>query len=298
MEDNLIGKRFQYKGSNDVKTIKDVKNNRVYFTDNGSIDLAKMYESFIEIQTPKINPDTFFDKESNLTSNFGSMLNQIEQLQKDPEGFSQQNNAERNNDYLPPLSANGQDMSGISPETLRNYEQSQRDAQKRAAEAEEARKNDPWLKAQLQNGEMGEIRRVDATDNINELEYINKVNNGEINPNITPPPNKSNTPVNNQMVNSNPSLPKMKKTFKIKLKLELNEMIPKVEDIRAVENLFDISLIDDIAKEIANKYFNDRELLENMIISELDKIIKPKKKPKKATVKTVAKKTVSKVNEA
>ncbi len=95
MEDNLIGKRFQYKGSNDVKTIKDVKSNRAYFTDNGSIELAKLHESFIEVQTPKMNPDTFFDKEPSLTSNFGNILSQIEQLQNDPEGFSQ--NLNRNN---------------------------------------------------------------------------------------------------------------------------------------------------------------------------------------------------------
>lgn len=281
--ENLVGKQIRYKGTQDMKTIKKIENNRVYFTDNGSVEMGRMVELFEEVQMSKPNPETFFD--SQMSSNFGSLIHQIEQFQQDPMAFKQQNS---NN--LPPLSANGEDLSGISPETLRNYEESQRMVKQRAMEAEEARKNDPWLKAQIQNGDMGEVRRVESNHD-EELERVKRVNGGEKLPPIQNNTQKSN---NSQESTSNSSLPKMKKTFKIKLKLELNEMIPKIDDIRAVESLFDISLIDDIGKEIADKYLNDRELFTNMIISELEQIIKPKKKTKKAVVK----KMIPKINEA
>lgn len=74
-------------------------------------------------------------------------------------------------------------------------------------------------------------------------------------------------------------LPKMKYTQKVVINLELNEMIPKIEDIKAVENVFDISVIDELAKEISSRLLSNPTILEGMIISELEKMMKKNKKP-------------------
>ncbi len=264
MED-LIGKRLKYKGTNDVKIVKDVKNNRVYFTDNGSVDLTKLTENFEEIFTPKPNTETFFEPEMN--SNFGNLISQIEQFKNDPSAFVQQNKRDENEE--PITRVNGQDMSGLSPETVQWMKQQETEQKQRMQNKEQAVKQDPWMTQFADTG--GEVKQYDASHNSQELERVQKINNGEIPANNMT--NTMNIPVSNQT-----GLPKMKKIFKIKIKFELNELIPKVEDIRAVENLFEVSLTESLAKEIADKYLNDRELFEGMIIAELDKIIKPKKK--------------------
>lgn len=274
--EELIGRQFKYKGSNDIKIVREIKNNRVVFTDNGSVDIAKITENFDEVIVSKPNPDTFFEPE--MSSNFGNLFNQMEEFRKNPAAFVQNSQ----ND-IPQVGANGEDLSGISPETLQNWKQAQEKARQDAILAEEAKKNDPWLK---QFGDMnGEVRRVEANSNQEELDRVQRVNRGE----EIPPQNQySNSNSNsNTTINVNNALPKMKKTFKIKLNIEINEMIPKVEDIKAVENLFEVSLVEGIAKEIANKYLNDRELFENMILSELDKIVNKKKAKKPTAKKTV-----------
>jgi hypothetical protein len=274
---DIIGKKFQYKGSSDVKVVKDIKNNRVYFTDNGSVEESKLYENFDELPNQKINAETFFEPEVNLTSNFGGLLNQIEQFKNDPSAFMR--STENYNDTRAESTTllNGQDISGLSPETIR-WMKEEEEKQKRLIESKKSAViNDPWMK-QFGDG-VGEVKRVDANAIHEELDIANKVNSGEISLNEIN--NVKATPSNNQ---NGLTLPKMKKTLKVKLNLEINEMIPKVEDIRAVENLFEVSLIEDIAKEICDKYINDRELLENMILSELEKIVN-KKKAKKPVVK-------------
>ncbi len=290
MENNMKGKTFKYKGSNDIKVIKEVKNNRVYFTDNGSVEESKLYENFEELPNQKssVNAETFFEPEVNLTSNFGGLLNQIEQFKNDPSAFMR--NSENRNDSIgqEPTIINGQDVSGLSPETIR-WMKEEEERQKRLIESKKSSiVNDPWMK---QFGDAaGEVKRVDVNSIQEELEIANKVNRGEISPNDIKTFNNS-VPTNNQ---NGLSLPKMKKTLKVKLNLEINEMIPKVDDIRAVENLFEVSLIEGIAKEICDKYINDRELLENMILSELEKIVNKKKVKKNVVKKPIVKKTTTK----
>jgi hypothetical protein len=180
-----------------------------------------------------------------------------------------------------PLTHNGQDLSGLSPETIAWMKKEEDEQRKRMQMKESVNKQDPWMN---QFGDSGEVKRYDASSTQEELDRVQRINRGE----EVPPINNNQT--NNTVITSNNALPKMKKTLKVKLNIEINEMIPKVEDIKAVENLFEVSLIEDIAKEIANKYLNDRELFENMILSELDKIVN-KKKAKKPTVKKTVKKS-------
>jgi hypothetical protein len=268
MED-LIGKKIKFKGSNDIKIIKDVRGNRVYFTDNGSADHSKLFDNFELVKEQKINPDTFFN-ESSFTSNLGdTLLSQIEQLQKNPEEYARMAASEATYNVKPNI-VGGKDISMLDPDTQRQIMERVEKDKRLAFEKEQANKNDPFMILNNFNKPQGSNHNA-----YNELGEQNPYNS-HVNTNVN----------TNDVSIPATSLSKMKKTFKAKIILELNEMIPKAEDIRAVENLFDISLIDNIAKEIADKYLNDRVLFTNMITCELEKIIKPKK-AKKTTVKKI-----------
>jgi hypothetical protein len=282
--ENIIGKKFQYKGSNEIKTVKDVKNGRVYFTDNGNIEEFKLYENFKELtilENQKVNVDTFFEPEFNLNSNFGSLINQIEQFKTNPSAFVRNIENNDTSEYQQPNIINGQDVSGLTPETIRwiKEEEEKQKIMLQKRKNGNIDMNDPWMKQFVDSG--GEVKRYDANINQEELDRVTKINNGEYVEEKTNYSKKS-----TQNINQGMSLPKMKKTFKVKFNLEINEMIPKIDDIKAVENLFEVSLLEGIAKEIADKYINNKDLLENMILSELEKIVN-KKKSKKTIVKKI-----------
>jgi hypothetical protein len=107
--------------------------------------------------------------------------------------------------------------------------------------------------------------------------------------------------VNNNMHNTKAPFKKrsmfdtmtLKKTTSVKIKLVLEEKIPKIEAIRSMNDLFDESIIDHLAHEITAKFLENPMLLEGLVAETLESIIYPnKKKTKKtATKKPVAKKT-------
>lgn len=97
---------------------------------------------------------------------------------------------------------------------------------------------------------------------------------------VNPPPSIHNPQYQQQIPQYQSQLPKMKYTQKVVINLELNEMIPKIEDIKAVENVFDISVVEELAKEISTRLLSNPTILEGMIISELEKLTKKTKKVK------------------
>lgn len=94
-------------------------------------------------------------------------------------------------------------------------------------------------------------------------------------------PNQQQQPINKpikQQVKEVIKLPEMVKSKKVVIKLDLHEMIPKLEDVKAVQNLFkDVSIVKNIATEIADRYINDKDVFVGMIIEQLEKMMKPKK---------------------
>lgn len=296
----LIGKRLKYKGSNEIKTVKDVKEGKVYFTDNGVTQLSSVSQNWDEINNNVVNPDTFFNPDITMRSNLGSLVNDVQNLFNNPNGYNQNNYSNYQHEQpLPTISRDGQDLGQnydyLSPETKEQIRRQMEEDKRNLQMKENLKKNDPWMN-QFKGGS---VTKIDADAYKQQLEEVSRIN---VNKESINPDEFYNQGNNQNKINDNKSngLPKMKKSFKIKLNLELNEMIPKIEDIRAVENLFDINLTDELAKEIANKYLNDRELFEGMIISELEKIIKPKKKPlkKKTSKKRIVKSKleISKLN--
>ena len=200
----------------------------------------------------------------------------------------------QNQQQLPPLPQQQQQQygqqqdqySGLDPETARlaradvAFREQQKDIQQQNAQ-------------QQDNILLGGVKRVDAGSNQQQLEDVQSYNNGDISEQEYNKINESATP--NKVYRHNPKLPKMRKTKAIKINLIINEMIPKLEDIRAVDSLFDdVSIVEELGKEIASKYINDPEMLENLIIADLEKKVKATRKKKAPVKKTPVKKTVSK----
>jgi hypothetical protein len=79
----------------------------------------------------------------------------------------------------------------------------------------------------------------------------------------------------------------LKKSTPIKIKLVIEEKIPKIDAIRNLNDLFDESIIEHLASEITNKFLMNPKLLQDLVAETLESVVYPKKK------KTVAKKKPS-----
>ena len=190
----------------------------------------------------------------------------------------QPNQQQPNQQYQQPVNnAPGMpDISGLSPETQRQvmaeHQKQIANTQNQQNNQQNALQNDPFYD-QFSNA--GEVKRVSAEDNAQKLADVQSYNNGDMSDEEYNKINESSTP--NKIYRHNPKLPKMRKTKAIKINLLINEMIPKLEDIRAVDSMFeDVSIIEELGK--------DPELLENLIIADLEKKVKATKK-RKAPVK-------------
>jgi len=176
------------------------------------------------------------------------------------------------------------DISGLSPDTQRKVMEQHQQQLNKAQNQTNVIQNDPFYD-QFENS--GEVKRVSAEQNAQQLSDVQSYNNGDMSEEDF---NKIQTASNpSKVYRHNPKLPKMRKTKAIKINLVINEMIPKLEDIRAVDSLFDdVSIVEELGKEIASKYINDPEMLENLIIADLEKKVKATKKRKPTTRKKPA----------
>jgi hypothetical protein len=161
----------------------------------------------------------------------------------------------------------GGDISQLNPETIKNLEQNQKKLNKPVVNNQE---NDEWYMKNFgkpDNG--GEIKTYNNDDLKEKLEKANYSNQHK-----TILETNNSSPVQ-ELLN------KMRYSKSVSLKITFNEMIPKLEDIKSMQKIFDeLPIVETIAEKIANKYFQDKELFVNMIIGELEKLMKkPIKKP-------------------
>jgi hypothetical protein len=214
--------------------------------------------------------------------NPNNVQNNIVQNNQPQQQFQQPINNNPNMQGMP-------DISGLSPETQRQVMEEHQRQLNSKNNKQTAIQNDPFYD-QFSNS--GEVKRVSAEENAQKLADVQSYNNGDMSDEEFNKINESTNPA--KVYRHNPKLPKMRKTKSIKINLIMNEMIPKLEDIRAVDSMFeDVSIIEELGKEIASKFVNDPELLENLIIADLEKKVKAtKRKPTKK--KPVAKKVVAK----
>lgn len=256
-----------------IKTVERISDNIVYFTDSSRTSIESLNEKWESYKN---------ENEDDMNSRFEQLQKGISIGEDDNSGQIRRINADDPrhktspvpvyDNYAPqapiiakdaygnPLDIN---TAGLHPDTLRQIEE-QKQRQLQAAQAQNI--PDPGLNSLFGN---------EVVQNYNQ--QLQQPNN--------------NQPAIQQYASK---LPKMKYTQKVQINLELNEMIPKIEDIKAVENVFDISVIDELAKEISTRLLSNPTILEGMIISELEKLMKKGKKPTKPAV--VAKKPTKSPN--
>ena len=291
-ESELIGKRLRYikEPHTPGKKVIDIKEDMVFFEDHGRTPLSIVKELFEEVQnvpdkvvmntgystSDVVNPDNFFNTTTNAMaesiSNFqtgaSSSIKPVGNIKPSEEVYHNQE-----------FDANDQDMANqLHPDTLAAIKRQQ---QEDIAKMNQKNQPDTWLDSQFSDN--GGMKKVNTGDMAKQLE---NAKNGIVD-----------TPVNNTTApsqNNNPSFPKMKKSTKAKLNILIEEMIPKPESIKNLNDLFEESIIDVLAKEIADKYLADPQLLENLIGEELERIVYKKRVKRTPTKKTPTKKTEAK----
>jgi hypothetical protein len=255
-----------------IKTVEKVSNDIVYFTDNSRTTIDSLNEKWESYKNEIEDMNRFEQLQKGISIGVEDNSGPIRRIEVgDP-----RNNMPTSPIDIPPVyqgtmakDAYGNPIdvntAGLHPDTIRQIEE-QKQRQLAAQQQIQAQQTgqDPSLNALFGN---------DVVQNYNQQLQNN---------------NTTQQPQNQQQYVS--KLPKMKYTQKVQINLELNEMIPKIEDIKAVENVFDISVIDELAKEISTRLLSNPTILEGMIISELEKLTKKTKKVK-PVVKPVKKKS-------
>lgn len=266
---DYIGKYLRKKGETlKGKEVTGFSNGYLIFSDKGKIHLntvKEKYEIIMEEENipmddlfkkkeSNINPDAFFSEEST----YKAIVNSINTPHTDT------NQSEKE------VELDNPDLNLLSPETRQQIKQTEHMMKENKRKADEARKKDPFLQQFIQPPEHQELPDdFKDSDVINTKDFLKKPTTG------------TSASVNQASQKAESRLPKMKKTKKVKIKLELNEMIPKPETIKAVQDLFeDISIVNELAAEITDKLISDRESLEGMIIAEIEKLMKPRTRKK------------------
>lgn len=279
--DNLIGKKLKYKSGpneiNEVYHVIDQKDGMITFGNNAKVSENKVYELFEEVRNDSVvNPDSFFNSSNNgLNSIANALLNgQSTKTVGIPDS------------QIPEV------KTEISDDTRRQYE----DYQRKMAEDQRRYNSLHGLSEEPVRKVMGESMR----------EYVDEDEYEQVN-----------HPVQHQkqqqrVVSESDSLfKKMRRTTPVKIKLILDEMLPKKDSIKHFNDMFDEdeSIIDKLAKEISQKYLSNPKMIQDLIADQLEAMIYPgkkkkvKKKPvkraaaKKAPIKKVVEKTEEKTEE-
>ena len=315
MED-LVGKRLKHiqePGSAGKKVVK-VENDTVYFEDNGRAPLNVIQNMFEEVSggmtTPQQNNgityppvtnqpvqatnEAVIDPSNFFTNNSPTLMGLADQIKNfnpnQPNNFVSQ--AERPVETIGgEVEFNENDpniMGNLDPDTVMNIK---RNMTQNKNKLEAKPQHDAWLTSQF-DSEGNAVRKVDIEQMKQDLENAKNgisvkqqeyVNENTVQNNSTP----------NNTNSSGSTLPKMKKSTKVKINLVLDEMIPKPEAIKNMNDIFETSIIEMLAKEITQELLQNPKNIEAMIVDELERIVY-KKKPVKKTVKKVVKKPAKK----
>ena len=332
---DLIGKRLRHvKEPNSIgKRVVKVENDTVYFEDNGRAPMSAINSVFEEVsnnpnavnetyknntinsamtnnqqpQQPQqqqqsvvnenIDPDSFFKRNSNSLNDLASQIMNIDTSQmssQSGQGGSYVRRIEPTSETAPQgeiqYNPNDPNMNQqLNPNTVQNLKQQMNENQTNQPVAPH---QDPDVLAQFGGNvdDGGAVRQVNADqrkENLHQAQNGMSVKQSEY---VNPQPQT-------QQANSSPSFPPMKKNTKVVMKLEVEQMIPKPESVKNLNDLFEESIIDVLAREMTQEMLKNPEKLEALFVEELERIIYKKKKtsPRKTTTKTVAKKTAPKV---
>jgi hypothetical protein len=269
MNDNnndWIGKKLTEKDNPRVqRTVVGQKDSTLLLDNNGRIDESIVSHVFNEQSiSDNIDPDSFFN------SGFSTLGGLISDFGNSPQNTKTIGIQDNSNSVVEFKVGNS---DAIAAHETGNYAQHQPKSQTQpplnnyGLEPEDAPKVKKYY-----GKSMVEEQLVDE-------EEFDRVNNHTI-PNHYPRTTKKKSMFDSMT---------LKKSTPIKIKVVIEEKIPKIEAIRNLNDLFDESIIEHLAAEITDKFLKDPKLLQQLIIDTLDGIVYPNKKKK-----TVAKKTTAK----
>jgi hypothetical protein len=257
--DNLIGKKLKYKsgpeGTSEVYHVVDQKDGMITFGNNAKVSENKVHELFEEVRNESF-VDSFFDSNKSGLNSIANALMNGQSIKTVGIPDSQ----------IPEV------KTEISEDTRRQYEEYQRKQaeDQRLYNARHGLSEEPVRKV------MGESMR----------EYVGEDEYEKYN---------GNTPPKKVASESDNLFKKMRRTTPVKIKLVLDEMLPKKDSIKHFNDMFDEdeSIIDKLAKEITQKYLSNPKLIQDLIADQLESMIYPskRKKVKKKVVKKPVKKS-------
>lgn len=327
----LEGKRLRHikePFSNGKRVVK-VENDTVYFEDNGRAPLSAIRSSFEEVvgvnetykpssvnsamtsrqdiqnihtnqnMSEDIDPSNFFSSNSSTLLELAEQIKNIDYKRINQGGNGYVSQAQPSLEFpidqeIPFDPNDPRIIKNLNPSTIKNIQQNINQNQNQNRPLPPTL--DPAVLAQFGGrvDEGGQVRQVNTDTLKEELQNTKAGMSKEQSDYI----NKE------QAVQS--SFPKMKKNTKVTLNLVVEEMIPNPESIKNMNELFEESIIEVLAKEMTQQFLKDPKKVETMFEKELEKIvykkkpirktsIKPKPKPKtnitkKDTVKTNTKK--------
>lgn len=281
--ENIINNNFRLKSepNSSGKRVIHFDENNIYFSDNGRVSKSVFFEKFEKVlnNQPSMNQQQIFENNVNvddtLLDSTPAIMNVLDMYKK---GKSDYVPLEEQKSSL----VSGGDISQLNPETIKILEQNQKNLNKPVVNNQQ---NDEWYIKNFgkpDNG--GEIKTYNNDELKEKLEKANYSNQ-----------HKTVLETNTSSINISPVqelLNKMRYSKSVSLKITFNEMIPKLEDIKSMQKIFDeLPIVETIAEKIANKYFQDKDLFVNMIIGELEKLMK---KPTRKPIKKNINKNVSK----
>jgi hypothetical protein len=280
---NFIGKRLKHKTGGNEQTVVAEKEGWLIMDDNSMIKKEKVSESFVESQG-QTNTEDFFENSSKTLSNLGDQL--INMLNNPQTNITEQPQSQASSiRYIDGVPVTNETfVSGIpqTPEFIdpNSKETKEQILTQRELTPEEAKRMgysiptpptksvDPWLEEQ--GFVESDVRKVN-TDDFNTDNYK---------PGIKPSSNESSI----EKEKNNPALDlfkSMKKTKKIKIKIEIEDFIPDITSIKHFTTMFDIPVVEHLAKGISEKFLKNPKLLEDLIHTHLNSLINTKPKPRR-----------------
>jgi hypothetical protein len=315
---SIIGKEFRNKSNNDVIKVATIEGNIAILENDHRISIERLLDtnyyvvnngSMINentnvVSTPTPNIDSDVDRLMNGSALYNSLFRQIKSL--DDETVNRANDVggiQIDGDYINPVESHSSAQQVLKSDNVS-------DTSDRYSEMiEEAKRNQLNLDAKMRkqaallgktvDGIESEVT-IPVNNNLNGVTYEGDRNRdtsvkvideaGHITSTTQPqpqPPIPTTEPIN-------PMFAKMKRTQKVNLKIDINEMVPTKDLLKMLEEGFEDSVLDYLTDEIAGKVLSD-ETIKSQIKKKLTEYVYGKPRtPRTPTKKTPTKKTPAK----
>jgi hypothetical protein len=274
---NLANRSFRNNQTGEVVKVIDSFENIAILENKTKIDVRRL--SNPSLFTEQIDPNSFLD-----TSNaYNSLFEKIKQLPT--EGMPYDNTeVQSRNSMIPgetlvtPAQSNGFPMSDEPAVYVSSADDERAELARKYGISQDSsaveRQNQAFAK--ILGEDEGDVQRVEIVRDSD----TGSVVSSEI---VTP----VQAPVQQEVVQSDPyeMFRGIKRTVEFKLDLPLTNKIPKLEFIEMMEDSYDKSIIDFLAKDIAEEIMRNPDALKDSIKRKIREMVYGPKTPRKAAVK-------------